>query len=78
MYDILPYSNRVNLVRAKASSLRTFQNITELFDETKEWEEEWAHSLFTVVMDYERDLESRGKGISVVNSHVPKKTKVSY
>jgi hypothetical protein len=78
MYDILPHSNQVNLVRAKANSLRMLQSITELFEQTKEWEEEWAQSLFAVVMDYECHLKSRGKEISVVNSHVPKKTKVSH
>lgn len=55
-YDILSHRQRVVLVRSPASLLFSADAITNILDESAEWKETYADSLFEVIRKYDADL----------------------
>ncbi len=49
------------LVRTLFSSITSASSITEILDESSEWEEEWAEKIYKVICDYQtvRPLKPR-------------------
>ena len=55
-YDILSYQQRVRLVCAPPDVVRSPAAIVALLEESEEWAEEWAQSLYAVVSAYDAEI----------------------
>lgn len=52
-YDILSRTQRDLLVRTQYSAITSASSITNILNETSEWEEEWAEKIYNVIRDYQ-------------------------
>lgn len=55
-YDILSFSQRVQLIRAPPNTITSATSITTILDESTEWGDEWATQLFKVISSYDQFL----------------------
>ena len=71
-YFILTDTQRMKLVRANPKEIKSAEDVQRILEESDQWRLKWAEKLYTVVMDYERDLATikrRSKKRSVTVPH---------
>ena len=62
----------MRLVRANPKEIKSAEDVQRILEESDQWRLKWAEKLYTVVMDYERDLATikrRSKKRSVTVPH---------
>lgn len=62
-YHILSHTQREKLIRVHRNSIKASSDITELLDESKEWETEWANKIYQIIDSYNTELDAQ-KGTS--------------
>lgn len=62
-YDILSHRQRLLLVRSPAALLSSSDSIAEVLDESSEWKDSYADSLFEVIRNYDAELAAARRKI---------------
>lgn len=73
LYFILSDTQHMKLVCANPKEIKSMEDVQHILEESDQWRLKWAEKLYTVVMDYERDLATIkrwSKKCSVTVPHV--------